>query len=127
MPVFLSSLLQLSLLKKLTPGPVGIITAESLRMNKSFLRSLDYPLSQARIIGMKNKRHFREEVIKENGLIDLEEVKRELLEVIEDLLTTFFTLSIILLECTLSSPYAKAVHEKTKLPVFDYITLVHFI
>ncbi|WP_054636624.1 hypothetical protein [Thalassobacillus sp. C254] len=126
-PVFLSSLLQLPLLKKLTSGPVGIITAESSRMNENFLRSLDFPFSQARIIGMENKRHFRETAIKESGFLDSEEVKRELLEVVEEQQTTSPDLSIILLECSLLSPYAKAVHEKTKLPVFDYLTLINFI
>ncbi|MCA1785781.1 MAG: aspartate/glutamate racemase family protein, partial [Desulfobacteraceae bacterium] len=33
----------------------------------------------------------------------------------------------ILLECSVLPPYARAVHQATGLPVFDYVTMINYV
>ncbi|RSL31431.1 aspartate/glutamate racemase family protein [Salibacterium salarium] len=129
-PVFMSSLLLLPFLEKMidpTQHKIGIITAESYRLEPSLLQAVDTNLQNVHIKGLEDKTHFTEVAIEETGMLDSQILEREVLEGVEELLHEHPGISILLLECSLLSPYSKAIQEKVKLPVFDYVSMINFV
>ncbi|MDQ0298093.1 hypothetical protein J2S78_000501 [Salibacterium salarium] len=129
-PVFTSSLLMLPLLEKMidpSQQTIGIITAESFRLETSLLHAVNTTLDVVHIKGLEHKKHFSEAAIKETGMLDSQRLEQEVLEAADELIQEQPNISVLLLECSLLSPYSKALQEKTKRPVFDYVSLIHFV
>ena len=129
-PMFTSSLLQVPLAHQIIGAnkKVGIITANSTALTKDHLRAVGIDDSiPVAIAGMEHQSDFRE-AIGENLTRPLvpEKVQASLVSVSEELKKKE-NLGVIVLECTNLSPYAKAVQESVKLPVFDITTLCNFI
>lgn len=128
-PVFLSSLLQLDFIDRIT-GPeakTGVITANSTSLDRELLDGVTgVPDERLKIEGLENTTEFVEAVFEEKGSLDTELVEAEVLE-IADRLTEDGSVGAILLECSLLPPYAAAVQERTGLPVFDYNTMITYV
>ncbi|MFP4012245.1 MAG: aspartate/glutamate racemase family protein [Spirochaetaceae bacterium] len=128
-PVFLSSLLQLDFIDRITApeAKTGIITANAGSLDRTLLAGVTaVPERRLRIVGLENKPEFASAVIEEKGTIDTERVEAEVLSAARDL-TADPAVRAILLECSLLPPYAAAVHEATGLPVFDYNTMISYV
>lgn len=129
-PVFLSSLLQIPFIKSLI-GPdaaVGIITADSRSLDADLLAAVGVSESTNLVIcGLEDQPHFYEFAIEESGSLDTHAVKNEVVEVARRMVAEDQRIRTILLECSLLPPYASAVQETVKLPVFDYITMINFV
>lgn len=129
-PVFLSSLLQINLISRLV-GPeakIGIITADSAALGISVLEAVGiHSMENLIIAGMEDEPAFRSAVLEESGTLDAEKIERETVEVADRLRSTNPSMRAILLECSMLPPYAKAVQEKTGLPVFDFITMIRYV
>ncbi|MFB4162354.1 aspartate/glutamate racemase family protein [Alteribacillus sp. JSM 102045] len=129
-PVFMSSLLQLSMIEKMfdtSMEKIGIITAESYRLNTNLLLAAGTTPKNVYIKGLENKPHFAEAAIQETGMLDTQKIEQEVVEAAEEMMISDPETSVFLLECSLLSPYSKAVQEKVQCPVFDYVTLVHWV
>ena len=129
-PVFMSSLLQISFLRHLI-GPdekIGIITANSESLDDFVLQSAGIDSSVALLIeGLQDKKNFASAVIKEVGLLDAEKVEEEVVSVAKGMTAREPKVKILLLECSMLAPYAAAVQEAVSLPVFDFVTMINYV
>ena len=129
-PVFMSSLLQISFLRHLI-GPdekIGIITANSESLDDFVLQSAGIDSSVALLIeGLQDKKNFASAVIKEVGLLDAEKVEKEVVSVAKGMTAREPKVKILLLECSMLAPYAAAVQEAVSLPVFDFVTMINYV
>lgn len=129
-PVFLSSLLQLPFITNVihTDANVGIITADSRSLDADLLSTVGVSDPTNLVIwGLEDQPHFYQFAIEESGSLDTDAVRNEVVEVARRMVTKDQRIRAILLECSLLPPYAAAVQETVKLPVFDYVTMINFV
>lgn len=128
-PVFMSSMLQVPfLVRTLKRGQkIGIITANASVMTETHLYNVgitsDMPIV---LYGMESKEEFRTSILEEKGTMDTDKIEREILEVCDKMLDENPEVAIIQLECSDLPPFAAAVHGHTKLPVFDFTTMIRY-
>ena len=129
-PVFLSSLLQLSFLRRiLNPDDqIGIITANTGHLTPRHLRlaGLDDP-ETVRIIGLENRPAFQEAIFSGSGALDSTAIEKEVTGAARDLIREHPGVKAVLLECSNLPPYASAVQKEVHLPVFDFNTMIHHV
>jgi hypothetical protein len=128
-PVFLSSLLQLPFLAQMFAEgrPLGCITATRKKLGNRVLE-LAGVSSEINVViaGMEDQPHFKEAILEEGGELDTDLVEAETIACAEELRAKHPDISAIVLECSVLPPYAKAVQEKTGLPVFDFVTMINY-
>ena len=128
-PVFLSSLLQLSFIKSILPAgkKVGIVTANAESLIPDLLDPPELLHSDiVTVTGLENTTYFRDAAIEEIGSLDYERVREEVVATAVKL-GKQSDIGAILLECSLLPPYGHDVRRETKLPVFDYLTMIYFV
>jgi hypothetical protein len=127
-PVFLSSLLQLPLAQAAV-GPeasVGILTAHAGRLTEAHLEAAGrLPWGRVTVVGLEDRPHFAEGVLKSQGRYDVEGIRREVVSAARELMGRDPALGALVLECTNLPPFARDVQVATGLPVYDITTLVH--
>lgn len=124
-PVCLSSLLQVPLVHTTTRRPVGIITANSKRLNKAHLEACGIAADLPIIIrGMQDEPEFRSAVLEESGSLDSSAIEAEAVSVAATLIADHPATGAIVLECSDLPPYSKAIQTATDRPVFDYNTMI---
>lgn len=128
-PVFTSSLLQLSFIEKIISRQkkIGVITAESAQLDDSLLLAAGATPERVEIIGLENKFYFSQAVLEETGTLNSEQLEKETVEAARELLHRNPAVSAVLLECSSLAPYAKTVQEAVQLPVFDYVTMIELV
>jgi aspartate/glutamate racemase len=129
-PVFLSSLLQLSFMTRMIGDgeKIGIITANSRILDDLLLHEIGLQdMSSVIIKGMEDKEHFREAIIEEVGLLDTKKVEKELISIVEKMVQENPAIKMILLECACLPPYGAAVQKAVHLPVFDFLTMINYV
>jgi hypothetical protein len=129
-PVFLSSLIQIPFIS-MTVGPraqVGVITADGQNLTNDLLKQVGVTDAfNLRIAGLEDQPHFYGFGIQENGSLDVDAVRSEVVKTAEKLVTDHPEIRAILLECSLLPPYSRAVQEAVNLPVFDYVTMIKHV
>lgn len=126
-PVVMSSLSQIPFLRTVVrPGKkIGIITANSQSLDETVLKGAGVsPGSDLAVAGLEGCDHFVSAVFREEGTLDSERVRREVVDTALELVHQNPETELLLLECSLLPPYAAAVSEATGLPVFDYLTMI---
>lgn len=128
-PVFLSSLLQVPIIKcGLKPyQKVGIICGDKKGLSGDLLRQcgVSEP-SSAVIAGAQDLPEFQN-LFHGHGNFNNDKIQQELVDLACSLLDDNEDIGAILLECSDMPPYACGVQNATKLPVFDYVTLVNWV
>jgi aspartate/glutamate racemase len=127
-PVFTSSLIQARLVYPLLKPDqkVGIITANAMALGEKHFAGvgiLDIPKA---VIGVEHT-HFAEMFFSGSRQLDEKVAEAELVEAAEKLVRENSGIGAIVLECTNMPPYAKAIHDAVKLPVFDVVTLTNYV
>jgi hypothetical protein len=128
LPVCLSSLLQIPFIRHLIPAGtgIGIVTADSRSLSPAFLEQIKIPPGPDLLIqGMETCTEFASAVLEEKGTLDADEIQKEV--TVAALTLKDRGAGAILLECSVLPPYARAVHQATGLPVFDYITMINYV
>lgn len=128
LPVFLSSLLQIPFIRHLVPAGsgIGIITAGSPSLTPSFIETIGIsPGPDLVIKGLEKCPEFASAVLAEKGSLDADKIQDEVTAAALALGSR--GVGAILLECSVLPPYARAVHQATGLPVFDYITMTNYV
>ncbi len=129
-PVFLSSLLQLSFIDQLLGknDKIGVVAAFSEVLDDELLNKVGVDSSiPLHIAGMENKEHFYSAIIEENGVLNSAKIREELLSVVNEMVNKDEKIKAILLECSVLPPYGKAVQKAADLPVFDYLTMINYV
>ena len=127
-PVFLSSLLQLPLVSSFLgrDQTLGVLTANSTALGNQVLElSGISPERELVIRGMQDNPHWNEAFKDPAELVDTDLIEREVVAEATALRESSPRLGAIVLECSLMPPYARAVHEATGLPVYDFMSLIN--
>jgi len=129
-PVFLSSWQQIPFIRSILPPhkKIGVLMANSLHYRPHFLKNagIDDPGSLV-VAGMQDQPAFRAAVIDETGILDSDAAGREVVAVGCSLLQAHPQLGAFFLECSDMPPYAAALQQAVRLPVFDFITMANYV
>jgi hypothetical protein len=129
-PVFMSSLVQAPmLLRMLAPHRrLGVLVANGNGISESVLAGAGIPDPSRLVVqGLDHQPHFNEVIIQEVGTLDEDLMRREVVETAVAMAAAAPDLGAILLECSDLPPYARAVHEATGLPVFDWAGFIRYV
>lgn len=128
-PVFLSSLLQVPLIMQSLKADqkVGILCAVEDSLTPNMLASCGIPdLSRIAIAGAQDIPDFRR-ILQFEGQFSSRRLEEELVKLAKQLVSDNPEMGALLIECTDMPPYAWAIQDAIKLPVFDYVTLINWI
>jgi hypothetical protein len=129
-PVFLSSLLQIPFMLNILgkTAKVGVITADSRSLDAELLAAAGVADSNRLVIeGLEDRKAFYRFAIEENGMLDAAEVEAEVIAAGKHIVARDDAVRAFLLECSLLPPYAAALQEMVRMPVFDYITMINHV
>ena len=128
-PVFLSSILQVPVIRRgLKPNQkVGIICAVAPALTPKLLSQCGVDnLSEVVIAGAQDLSEFRN-IIDCTGHFDSYKLEQQLVGLAKEFVTKNPDIGALLLECSDMPPYAWAIQNAIKLPVFDFITLINWV
>ncbi len=130
-PVFMSSLIQIPLMAMMLgkDEKIGIICSNEPYLNHDLLTvaGIEQYTEKIHVKGLENEKHFRDAVILESGTLDAEAIEKETVAAALELVQTYPEIKMLLLECSILPPYAHAVQQATRLPVFDFVTLIKYV
>jgi len=129
-PVFAPSLLQVPLIAKFLKEnqSIGILSARSKSLTKKHLYEAGITDSVSlNILGMEDYHEWNKLLVNTNDDIDLKIIESEICEASLELLKVNSHIGAFVLECTDMSPFSAKIREITELPVFDFITLAHYV
>ncbi len=128
-PVFASSLLQLPFIERtLRPRDrIGILTADAGNFTEEHLRRAGGDVRRLTVYGLENEPFFREAIFSGSGRLDAGHVKAEVVAQACRMTTAEPAIRAVLLECANLPPYADAVQRAVGLPVYDFVTMIHYV
>lgn len=129
-PVFLSSLCQVPMvLGGLQPEQqLGIVCAKQSSLDQRMLGAVGIPEDAPIVVaGMEHCPGFRGAILEDQGWMDLEQVRDEVVGTAVRLVTDHPEIGALLLECSDLPPYAKQIQDATGRPVWDFVTLIDWI
>lgn len=127
-PIGTSSLLQLPIVRALI-GPerkVGVITYDEASLDDAIFAACGTDGIMPKIGGMPEGGAFRR-LIEGSGEYDRAALEAEILHAARSLKSSEPDLGAIILECTNMPPFAQAVAQESGLPIFDILTLGHWL
>jgi hypothetical protein len=124
-PVATSSLLQIPFIERiLPPGKhVGVLTISAGSLTEEHLIAAGADPSTP-VVGTDSGREFTRAIIGDEERLDAEAAERDIIDAGEALVAAHPDTGAILLECTNMVPYARAVSEHLRLPVFSIYSFV---
>lgn len=128
-PVFLSSLLQVSMIyHALKPGQrIGILCADGPSLTSQLLANCGVdPEIPVAVLGLEDRPAFSS-ITCSKGEFNYEQIQQEVIDGACQLVDEHHDIGAILLECSDMPPFAWAVQQAVKLPVFDFITMINWI
>lgn len=128
-PVFASSLLLIPLLARMLKRQhrVGVITADARHLTPRHLACAGVDPATVAIAGLEGCPEFEEVVFHDRHDLDVERMQSEVVEVARALVADHQDVRVLLLECSLLPPFAHAVQAATRLPVFDFTSLIEMV
>jgi len=130
-PIAISSLVQLPWIATLLkPGQkIGVLTADQSSLSNKLLDACGVSDQIKERLVIKDLCHEPEFscILEGRGEFDNEIVKEEVVKKALEIIAQFPDTGAILLECSDMPPYAYAVQAATKLPVFDFTTLIRWM
>jgi len=128
-PVYLSSLLQIPIVRRgLKPNQkVGVITASAQSLTPKLLSQNGVDdLSDIVITGAQDLPEFQQ-ILKTAGSFNSNKIEQQLVGLAKKFVSGNPDIGAILLECSDMPPYAWAIQNAVRLPVFDFITLINWV
>lgn len=129
-PVYLSSLLQVPLIKAglKRNQKIGVVCAIGSSFTKDLLESCGIEDSDLCIVkGLEKEKNFSAIANSDKGFFNNENIKNEVVGSAVQLVNENPDIGAILLECSDMPPYSSAVQQAVKLPVFDFVTMVNWV
>ncbi|MET4449718.1 hypothetical protein ABIB75_008032 [Bradyrhizobium sp. GM2.2] len=130
-PVLLSPLLLGPLLGQMLPRDksLGIITAKASSLTVELLEAAGIAADSDRIAiaGLENAPFFAAAFLTATGDLDVCAVERETVAAAVALVNKRPDVGMLLLECSELPPYAAAVQRATRVPVFDFTSMIEFV
>ena len=128
-PTYLSSVLQVPIIMRgLKPDQkVGIICANAPYLTPSLLTQCGVnDLSRVVIVGAQDCSEFGN-IINGTGHFNSHKIELELVGLAKKFVSDNPEIGAILLECSDMPPYAWAIQNAVRLPVFDFISLINWV
>ncbi|HEX5321317.1 MAG TPA: aspartate/glutamate racemase family protein [Stellaceae bacterium] len=124
-PVATSSLMQIPFIERiLPPGKrVGVITISARSLGREHLIAAGAD-PETPVVGTDDGREFSRAIIGDEMRLDAALAERDIIDAADTLVAAHPDTGAVLLECTNMVPYARAVHEHTRLPVFSIYSFV---
>jgi len=124
-PVATSSLMQVPLIERLLPPDrrVGVLTVSAASLTSEHLIAAgadpDTP-----VVGTDQGREFTRVMLHDEPRLDAAAAERDILDAGDELVARYPDTGAVLLECTNMVPYARALSEHLRLPVYSIHTFV---
>ena len=128
-PFFSSSLIQVRMAGQIIGAgkKVGIITARAVSLTDRHFKAVGIEDVPKVVVGMEDTEEFNATFIGGKESIHVEKAEKEIVDKAKTLIATNPDVGGIVLECTNMCPFAAAIQEAVKLPVFDIVTLTNYI
>jgi hypothetical protein len=130
-PVFCSPLILVPMVSRMIGKGkvVGIVTAGARHLKGPFLENVGIDSSiPVAIAGMDDAEEFTAiHVTQTKQEVDLAAMEEEVVSVAERLVAHNPAIGALVLECSDLPPFASAIQQRVRLPIFDFITLAHFV
>ena len=124
-PVATSSLMQIPVIERtLPPGKtVGVITVSAATLTEEHLIAAGAD-PKTPIVGTDTGREFSRAILNDEERLDAAAAEQDIFDAGDALLRAHPETGAVLLECTNMVPYARAVSDRLKLPVFSIYSFV---
>jgi Asp/Glu/hydantoin racemase len=129
-PLFSSSLIQVPMVHQMLrrEQKVGILTADKVHLTQKHLESVGIEDSSTICIaGIEETSEFFKIRSDPDAPLNIDKFGDEVLEVAYELISKNQEIGAIVLECTDLPPFAAAIRRSSGLPVFDIVTLGHYV
>jgi hypothetical protein len=124
-PVATSSLMQIPFIERLLPPGkrVGVLTVSAKSLGAEHLIAAGAD-PETPVAGTDDGREFTRVMLGNEERLDAAAAERDILEAGDALVARHADIGAVLLECTNMVPYARALAERLRLPVFDIYAFV---
>ena len=124
-PVATSSLMQIPFIERvLPPGKrVGVLTVSAANLTEEHLRAAGADPGTP-VVGTDDGSEFTRVMINDEERLDVAAAEHDILAAGDRLVTSHDGIGAVLLECTNMVPYAHALSQRLRLPVFSIYTFV---
>jgi len=124
-PVATSSLMQIPVIERvLPPGKrAGVLTISAASLTEEHLRAAGADPATP-VVGTDDGNEFTRAILGDEERLDVAAAERDILAAGDALVATHRDIGAVLLECTNMVPYARALSERLRLPVFSIYTFV---
>jgi hypothetical protein len=124
-PVATSSLMQIPFIERvLPPGKrVGVLTVSAANLTGEHLRAAGAD-PETPVVGTDGGSEFSRVMINDEERLDVAAAERDILAAGDRLVASHDDIGAVLLECTNMVPYARALSQRLRLPVFSIYTFV---
>ena len=127
-PVYTSSLMQVGFVYSMLPAgkKVGGITSSTDNMTPALLEAVGIAHIPMEIEGLNGSPSFIA-MHSSDPTLDMDALREEMLDAARKLVERAPDVGALVFECTNMPPYSLDVQEATGLPVFDIVTLTHYL
>jgi hypothetical protein len=124
-PVATSSLMQIPFVERVLPPSkrVGILTVSAASLTADHLRAAGADPATP-VVGTDDGSEFSRVMINDEERLDVAAAERDILAAGDELVASHDGIGAVLLECTNMVPYARALSQRLRLPVFSIYTFV---
>lgn len=128
-PVYTSALLLVPFLSNVLGKrkKIGILTANKKKLSRRHLLSVGIEDVPYVIMGLEEEVVFTNFSVHNWESVDIEICENELIKKTRELMKKNLNIGAIALECTNMCPYARAIREEAKVPVYDIVTLTNMV
>ncbi len=103
---------------------MGILTADSANLTPRHLAAAGASYCPVTVMGMEHTTEFSSFLREDRTSFDAEKCRQEHIEAALELIRRDPGIGAILLECTNMPPWALDIHLATRLPVYDFRTML---
>jgi hypothetical protein len=128
--IFTSSLIQVPMISMFLGRneKIGVITAKKPSLKQEHLQSVGItPDMNIEIFGMDERSEWNKIFIAPEEDVDLGKISAEAVQTAEDALREFPDIGAFVLECTDLPPFAGAIRDAVRHPVYDFTTMTGFV
>lgn len=124
-PVATSSLMQIPLVERLLPPGkrVGVLSVSAASLTTEHLRAAGVD-PETPVVGTEAGREFTRVLLNDEERLDAAAAERDILDAGQALISKHENIGAVVLECTNMTPYARALSEHLRLPVFSIYSFV---
>lgn len=126
-PIFSSALLQIPFVQNMIGKnrTVAVLTANKSALTKEHFYACGITDEMhVEVFGLEDAKEWSKIFEKPNEKFDIEKVEQEIVDTAQRAISKNGTIGAFVLECTDLPPFAAKISEATKLPVFDFVTMI---